>query len=141
MAMKETVSSLRAYFFLVAGLGFFFEVLPVLKQEGMPAVFMGLMAVRLFLLLGFVVVALRIQHFLLNASGFVKAVIGANLAYGIAFYFVLGHYINAYDAGQQLAYTMVGLAINIYLWNNAVRLSKELQGGKEAVKINETLGS
>ena len=138
--MKETANSLRWYFFFVAGAGIFLEVLPVFIRNGLPVIFTALMVVRLFLLLGFVVAASRIHYFLLNAPRFVKAVIAANLAYGIAIYFAIGQYVSAYDAGKQIPNTLVGAVIGVYLWKNATRLAKELQDETAVKKIDEPLG-
>ncbi len=131
MAMKETVGSLRAYFILVGGfsaLGSLTELgtlTEVIAPMGLTLLLWALALLSIGLSCGFVLAGIRLKRELLTGAGWIRTLLFACIAV-LAVEFALTMVLLPEQlASWQIGWTVIHLAISVYLLSNLKRLSDD----------------
>lgn len=136
MAMKETVGSLRAYFILAGVLtilGSFSEIGALTKVTapmGLTLLLWALVLVSMGLGSGFVLAGIRLKRELLTGAGWIRTLLFVCIAMLAVELALMMAVLQGQLASWQIGWTVIHLAISVYLLSNLKRLSDEAIAGQ-----------
>jgi hypothetical protein len=139
--IEDRLKTIRSWFFIAAALGAWFDVRPMLQAD-LPTEVSVLMLIRITLLIGYLMVAIRVEHFLRFAPIVPKGIVIGNVMYKIAVAAWLASQEGEFP-GKYVFAVAVSLVLNFILWSFVTTTSRDLRAEKVATteSANETADS